>query len=163
MSDSLEQMLKKVNKEKLAELNNIAYCLGAKRCSIEMVEEDSMSDTKSFTISLNGSKPSSSLEGSVSLKHQSGKNVSEFEGHDDPKEPDLKWFMHDDNIKNLIKMRCNKAIKSNILELSGSASATMSKALACALDDVMKVGGSLSMEKQSVKEHNTKLIFEIEF
>ena len=99
----------------------------------------------------------------MSLKHQSGKNISEFEGHDDPKEPDLKWFMHDDNIKNLIKMRCNKAIKSNVLELSGSASATMSKALACALDDVMKVGGSLSMEKQSVKEHNTKLIFEIEF
>lgn len=153
----------RATEEKLAELNDIAYCLGAKHCSIEMIEEDSASDTKSFTIALKGTKPGSMVEGSVSSKKQSGKTVVDFEGHDDPQAPTLKWFMHDDNIKNLIKMRCDKAIKSNVLELSGSASATMSKSLACAVDDVLKISGSLSMERQSVKEHNTKLIFEIEF
>ena len=153
----------RATEEKLAELNNIAYCLGAKHCSIEMVEEDSSSETKSFKLSINGAKPASSLEGSVSAKRQSGKTLVDFEGHDNPEVPDLKWFEHDDNIKNLIKMRCNKAIKSSVLELSGSASATMSKSIACAIDDVLNICGNLSMEKQSIKEHNTKLMFEIYF
>ena len=99
---------------------------------------------------------------SVSNK-QSGKRVSYFEGHDDPKVPKLKWFAHDDNIKGLIEMRCNKAIKSTVLELKGFSSATMSKTIACAIDNIMNIGGKMSMEKEAIKEYDKCLLFEIDF
>ena len=94
---------------------------------------------------------------------QSGKIISYFEGHDEPKAPSLKWFAHDDNIKGLIDMRFNKAIKSTVLELKGASSATMSKKVACAIDNVMKISGKISMESNAVKEFSKILIYEIEF
>ena len=87
----------------------------------------------------------------------------QFEGHDNPQPPTLKWFLYDDNIKNLIEMRMNRAIKSNVLELKGSSSLAMSKAIACAIDDVMRVNGGASLEKRSLKEQSKILVFEIEF
>ena len=79
--------------------------------------------------------------------------------------PVLKWFAHDENIKHLIEMRCsdNNSIKSKILELKGSSSATMSKKCACAIDKILNIKGSLSMEKQTIKEYNNILLYEIEF
>ena len=148
----------RATEERLAELNDIAYTLGAKKCTIEILEADGMEET--FKLELNNTKNTSA---SVTKNSQSGKTVTEFAGHDNPAQPTLKWYAHDDNIKNLIKMRCNKAITSNRLELSGSATATMSKALATSLDAIVKGGGSMSMEKQAVKEHSTRLMFEVEF
>ena len=62
-------------------------------------------------------------------------------------------------------MRLGKArsIKSKVLELSGACSATMDKKTACAIDKLLKIGGSISMEKQAVKEHSSVLIFEVQF
>lgn len=37
----------------------------------------------------------------------SGQIKIEFEGNNTPKQPYLKWFTHDENIKNLIKMMFN--------------------------------------------------------
>ncbi len=152
----------KATEEKLAELNNIAYCLGAKSCAIEIIEADTEINSHQATLKIKGS-PASAETNSTRKNNQSGKTISYFEGHNDPKLPMLKWFAHDDNIKGLIEMRCNKAIKSNILELKGSSSATMSKAIACAIDDILKIGGGISMEKQALKEHSNRLLFEIEF
>ena len=96
-------------------------------------------------------------------KNQSGKTATSFEGHDDPKYPTLKWFAHDDNIGWLIEARMKKAIKNSILELKGATSATMTKSIACALDDILKIKGNISMEKQAIKEYSNSLIYEIEF
>ena len=91
-----------------------------------------------------------------------------FEGTQEIKQPVLKWFLHDENIKRLIEMRSNSdnAVKSMILELEGSASATMSQKTALAIDGaVSKINAKsdLRMEDQATKENYSKLIFHIEF
>ena len=163
----------KSEEEKMAELENIAFCLGAKRCSIEMSSAESTTNIKSRSYSAsveNGVASSSSTQSStaMSTSRNSGKNVIEFKGHDHPTEPELKWFSCDDTIKNLIRMRCQdpQSIKSRSLELSGASSATMSVQTAMAVDAVakgIKTSASSSMEMQSNKELNRKLIYIVEF
>ena len=96
---------------------------------------------------------------------QQGKVVAVFNGSDNPQRPELKWFANDDNINNLINMRCSdkNSIKYEVLVLSGSTSASVSKKVAAALDNVLKIKGKFSAQSESVKEHSSKLIFEIEF
>ena len=160
---NVNQVFGKATEEKLAELNNIAFCLGAKSCSIEIVEEENEIESKQIQVKLKGMTPTTAGSNMSNASKQSGKNVSNFKGHDEPQIPELKWFAHDDNIKLLIEMRLKKAIQTNTLELKGSNSATMSKSIACAIDAIIKVSGSLSMEKQVQKEYSNKLLFEIEF
>lgn len=157
------QVFGKSTEEKLAELNNIAYSLGAKMCSIEIVESDVEASSNQMKLKINKTSFMSNENSAQTSNKQSGKTVSHFEGHDNPQRPTLKWFAHDNNINGLIEMRCNKAIKSHVLELSGASLATMSQKMACALDDILKISGSFSMEKQSIKEHCNKLVFELEF
>ena len=157
------QVFGKATEEKLSELSNIAFCLGAKIFSVEIVETD---------IELNSKKMSANTKASIdagfsskSNKAQSGKNITRFEGSRAPKRPTLKWFAHDDNIKNLIEMRCSEeaCIKSSTLELKGSSSATMSVKIACALDNLLGSKANFSMESQVAKEHSNILIYELEF
>ena len=149
--------------EKLTELENIAYCLGATSCSIELVESDGQAESSRIKI---GAKKSGNVDSSASSSasnKQSGKNTSTFAGHSNPARPELKWFKHDDNINALIDRKvadCN-SVTYKVLELKGSSSATMSQKTACAIDKIAKC--SISVEKKAVKEHSSTLIFEIEF
>ena len=160
---NVNQVFKKSADEKLAELNNIAYRLGAKSCSVEIIEAESESKTSRYQATVKGDSVLSAGTNQSNAKKQSGKTITYFEGHDDPQKPDLKWFAYDENIKGLIEMRCNKAIKSKVLELNGASSATMSKTMACAIDELLKISGNISMEKKAIEEHSHKLLFEIEF
>ena len=165
----------KAHEEKLAELEHIAYALGAKSCSIEIAETnvDVESNRKNSFSKLNykGISAGESYEKSnqhKKLNSRSGKITAIFEGDNSPRCPELKWFAKDDNIKGLIEMRCsgNNSIKSKVLELSGSSHSTMSQKTACAIDGAIKKIGSKSgvnMEKQATKENSSKLIFEVEF
>ena len=165
---SLENIFERATNEKLAELEHIAYSLGAKSCSVEIVETSS--DVKTSKLSGTVKSQNYSAKDDISLGIKSinenrGTNVSYFEGNSTPHEPNLKWFAYDDNIKNLIAMRCrgNNSIKSKVLEFKGSASATMSQKTACVIDTLLNVKGNMSYEKQAIREHSTKLIFAIEF
>ena len=167
----------KAHEERLAELKNIAYSLGAKTCSIEISESNFEVRLSNKRANFNGNIKNTSISTNEkfeqSLSHEnssrrSGKIIVEFEGSDTPKHPKLKWFEHDDNIKKLIEMRCKNtnAIKSETLELSGASSATMSQKTAYAIDSAiskMGVKGSSDMEKHAKSEHQSKLIFNIEF
>ena len=177
----------KANEEKLAELEHIAYRLGAKKCTIELVEKDynrvqnSVSTKANRTVeyeedgSNNKTKKKSetvktSLEyrdDSRSTSNSNNRTTTTFVGSDNPVMPNLKWFLHDENMKGLIEMRCTEknSVKSKTLELHGSSTVVMSKKMAIAIDKLMKVSGSLSMsiENQYTKEHSSKLIFEVEF
>lgn len=163
-----DSIFERITNEKLAELENIAYTLGAKSCSIEIVEASIQNKTSGAKASIktpygNAELSNSSLSGTQS--RQSGKNVSYFDGHNEPQKPTLKWFAYDDNINGLIEMRCsnNNSIKSKVLELNCSSSATMSQKVACAIDKILKVKASISMESKAIKEHSSKLIFEVNF
>ncbi len=166
----------KAHEERLAELKNIAYLLGAKRCVIEIDEEsfDSRSQGKKVNLSekYNYVSANESAELKLSLEDsskRSGHIEIEFEGSSSPERPVLKWFAHDDNINRLIDMRCNdvNSIKSETLELSGATSATMSQKTACAIDGAIggvgKANSKTSMDAQAAKEHRSKLMYSIEF
>ena len=173
-----DYIFQKSHEERLAELKNIAYMLGAKACSIEITETvyETVTDKKKADLSaklpVNGQlKASGKAEQNFSsqdINKRSGKISAKFEGNDTPERPELKWFANDENIKNLIEMRCTKgnSIQSETLELSGSTSATMAQKTAYAIDCTMnKIGakGTSSMEHQAVKENTSTLIFRVKF
>lgn len=169
-------IFKKAHEERIAELKNIAYLLGARRCVIEIDESSTSDILQSKKASLDEKYDTTALTESAEVSFSRAGNDSrsghveiEFAGSDTPQVPELKWFAYDDNIKRLIEMRCTdkNAIKTETLELSGASSATMSQKTAytidCALD---KLGGSssqLSMDSQAKKEHHSKLFYIIEF
>lgn len=161
----------KAQEEKLAELEKVAYSLGAKSYSVDIVssESDGVSKRQSTTAKVDqeGATVKNSSSNSKS-NHSVGHSSATFEGHNSPVAPRLKWFMYDDTIKNLIEMRCADpaSVKSRTLELSGASSATMSRQTAVAIDCMIKgakVKSSSDMEMQANKELSSTLVFKIEF
>ena len=175
----LDCLFSKAHEEKLAELQHIAYCLGAKNCTVQIQESDHhKTDSKRKIvsrdgISVKGIKANTEFHAEEHTAYRKnterrGSSYVAFEGTQEIKQPVLKWFLHDENIKRLIEMRSNSenAVKSMILELEGSASATMSQKTALAIDGaVSKINAKsdLRMEDQATKENYSKLIFHIEF
>ena len=160
----------KAHEERMAELKHIAFTLGAKKFTAEIVETEKVKETNTKTSSgkvnvkanFAVSEQNISAESNETLYltnkvHQqnnvqvSGKVSSVFEGNDNPQYPTLKWFMHDDTIKGLIEMRCSQknAIKSEELILEGRSSATMSKTTACNLDSILTAIHNSSKAKQT--------------
>lgn len=166
----------KAHEERMAELEHVAYCLGAKYCTIEISEATLDVQKQSKSVKITAKKGTSSctesMEQSSSTTGQNrrgGRSEAQFEGHNNPRVPQLKWFAHDDTIKRLVEMCCEgkRDVKTKMLELSGSSSATMSQKAACAIDGAIgKLGGvkgGMSMDAQATKEHHSKLMFYIEF
>ena len=169
----LDTLFSKAHDERLAELKNIAYMLGAKKCSIEISESTAETSKSGKKAQISGPEKTigSSAEQSISTTnsaHRSGRVELEFCGSDEVKVPTLKWFEHDDTIKNLIKMRTeNKnSIKVETLVLEGAVSATMSQKTALSIDAAIKginAKAKSSIENQATKENQSKLLFHIEF
>ncbi|MBQ2701502.1 MAG: hypothetical protein IJF64_00790 [Clostridia bacterium] len=163
----------RAEKERLAELEKIAYCLGAKRCSVQILTAEKEKTVKEFNAKTSGTvKVTSDINvKQVSEQKTSGKTVVEFGGHNKPTRPDLKWFAYDSTIKNLIEMRCKnpKSVKSRVLEISVSSMATMSRETAMAIDGLQmkaiksKSSTHVKMEDQANKEWNSKLVYIVEF
>lgn len=163
---NVDKVFERSLNEKMAELENVANCLGAKSCSIEIIEmsSDMISFTNKQMVGNNDVAISEEYSTSKeSKRHHSAKNISYFEGNSEPKVPALKWFRHDDNIKNLIDARCGGAnnIKSKMLVFKGSSSVTMSTKVGAAIDKLVQCGSSF--EKKAIEEHSMQMIFEIEF
>ena len=175
----IDCIFKKAHEERLAELKHVAACLGAKNCTIEINESsvEVSSIKKKSTFGGSGvfhavkASTTESVEQNIASKRtaqRSGKIQVQFEGHNNPQQPTLKWFTNDDIVKNLVSSRCSgeNLLKLETLELSGSSSATMSQKTACAIDNAigaMKLAGSSNMEAQAIKENHSTLYFSIEF
>ena len=175
----VDRIFLRAHEEKLAELQNIAFLLGAKSCSIEIKESEkaftSEQNKKGVGVGANVSSvkigaKSENGEGSssLSLVYRRGATTATFEGNDTPTRPTLKWFANDENIKGLIEMRCTStnAIKSKTLILEGSTSATMSRSQASKIDlAIGKLGvkKELKLEQEATKEANSLLVFEVYF
>lgn len=173
----------KAHEEKIAELEHIAYSLGAKSITIEIIEsnkkyETSQQGMEQYTevkTKKAGAKSAERFENEAHLQTmnvRSGRNTTRFSGNDVPVRPALKWYANDDNIKGLIEMRCSSSnsIQNKSLVLEGSSSATMSKKTACAIDNAVKYmnneaknKASAIMEKQASEENSSKLVLNIEF
>lgn len=152
--------------EKTAELEQVAYCLGAKNYSIEFIETNSALQLHSLGINANSKNIGTSfdeLNFTQSNSFQRRKNVTNFEQNKVLREPILKWFKNDEILKNLIAMRLSgdSTIKRKHLTFQGAFSETISEKNAMAIDVLIK-GGAL-MEKRVKKERTTSIILDIEF
>ena len=169
----------KAHEERMAELEHIAYSLGAKRCTIEIIESEVETKVENkkfeikekFRINIGTVSMTEKTEKDLNIKGsrlRDGKTELSFEGSNVPEVPELKWFKYDDGIINLIQMRCQNgnSVKSRELKLNGSSSAAMSQKTAKKIENAvgkMGGGGSLGMESQAIKENQSKLVFYIEF
>ena len=170
---NVDCIFNKAHEERLAELKQIAYALGAKSCTIEITESTQESNSSNRSTNLGGKlgamgkigiKADNSIA-SANAKKCSGKITAIFEGSVDPQYPELKWFANDENIKNLIVMRCVNPgrLKYKELTLTGSTSATMTQKTAAAIDGIKGLKGGISMQSQALVEHSSELLFTIEF
>lgn len=173
----------KAHEEKIAELEHIAYSLGAKSITIEIMESDQRIESVQHDLEKSTKVKSKKITASSSEKFESdiciqsrnvrnGKNKTTFEGNTTPVRPTLKWYANDDNINGLIEMRCsgNNSIQNKHLVLEGSSSATMSQKTAYAIDNAVaymnkEVGdkASAKMARQAARENSSKLLLDIEF
>lgn len=185
-------IFKTAHDERLAELEYIAYSLGAKHCTIDIEESEKSHKKANKRLGFNKNISAKSSESSSNFEHEAtGEIDTNFEttqkrkdtrsselswdGSDNPKRPKLKWFAYDDGIKNLIEMRCKGGNKINArtLKIQGSSSVTMSKDTACRIDNAISIMGDLDgtiknkkhaeFEQQATRETEQTFIFSIEF
>ena len=175
----IDCIFEKAHEEKLAELEHIAYSLGAKLCSIEIVEgtvtaestHKSMASSKKGAIKgidVSSSVAVDQMQNQKSSSHRSGKSVTHFTGNVTPTPPTLKWFAHDDSIRRLVEMCCSSGntVRERTLEIKGSSTATLSQKAAYAIDCALSKIGTKEqgqLEKQATREQHCTLIFEIVF
>lgn len=173
-----DEIFSKALEEKLAELEHIAFCLGARSCSIEIVEDNQENNerkTKSESSLKEDKKNGNKFKNTVSVESKNntkrnnrGKSITNFSQNTIPQQPRLKWFAHNDNVRNLIEMRLAESgsVRSKTLELSGTSSASMTQKTAIAIDyEISKTGikSNNNIERQAQIEKNSKLIFEVIF
>lgn len=168
-----------MQKEKITELREIAYMLGAKKCSLESYESEKI-------VTLKKTKADSGLDNKEVQAHlgasiENGESTSiysekkmvfeqEFDGEMTPKEPALKWFANDPEIAHLIRTRMGKdgmnVSKLYRIELDNSASSSMSSRLGCKIDGALKklkARFNFLIEEEALREHRQKMIFNVEF
>ena len=171
-----EKIFEKAQKERAAELEHIAFCLGAKKCTIQIneVSKEGQSKKKGVNLSENfkGIKTRESIETNNFSNNNTKLNVKKetvFHGSDTPQRPTLKWFAYDDEILKLIEMRFNNrnALASKTVSILGTSYATMSQQAAYAIDttaaNMSIAGASKSMEAEAISESQSELIFHLEF
>lgn len=187
-----DYVFKNANDERLAELENIAYSLGAKHCTIDLVEiekvtrkaKNRITNNSDVNVKIddNGDRVELDSESTYNSRseithHGETRRCSEsfWDGSDKPRRPKLKWFAYDDSVKLLIEMRCKggNSVRARSLEFQGSNIATMSKNTACCIDSALRsIGstegkantkGNAEFEKQATRELKSKFIFRIEF
>ncbi|MBP3704076.1 MAG: hypothetical protein J6I98_00955 [Clostridia bacterium] len=173
----------KTHEEKLAELRNVAFCLGAKSCSIDISESESEADSakrkastsEGLHVGIIKASAGTDIEQSSAHKnvfHNGGHSESKWSGDQERVRPELKWFRHEETILKLIDscLSGTSYVQSEFLVLEGSSFATMSHKAAVAVDAAASKSGvgansknTNSMEAQASKESRSKLIFHIEF
>lgn len=171
----IDYIFQRAHEEKIAELEHIAYSLGAKKCVIEIEEKQVTHDKKKRNMDTKEDKSkvlaSETYEAeasSDSMQKRSGKSTTQFLGNNQISVPTLKWFANDNNILNLIDYRCKggNEIKIKTLALSGSSATTMSRKAAYSIDAAvadMGISNTYSMEDKSVKESEMVILYHLEF
>lgn len=168
---SIDCYFSNMQESKLAELQKIAYALGAKRYWVEMLETTKENNSAKASASLKVPRANASAARSyeeMAEAHSKSLAEASFTGDRQAGRPELCWFAHDNNVKNLIEMCCSEKDKPSItsynIELSNSNAATMSTSTAMKIDaTIKKLGLNSNLNAQSAKEYSRKLLFRLEF
>lgn len=172
----LNSYFETIQQVKLAELQHIAYSLGAKKYSVEMqetiVEKQSAKQKAGASGKLAGiglKKSSASMSSSVNTEvHRGILACTEFGENATLEEPKLVWYADDNNVKNLVEMRLSgkSSMKQYNFVLNNSSSMGMSVQKAAEIDATaskLSTGGNFDLESAAKKESQYKLIFHVEF
>ena len=165
----IDQIFSKAYEERLAELEGIAYAVGAKYCSIEITESDRNVKKQAAKATGEAANIKESAEYSQS---SSGKNMrkgiieTHFANRTEVFRPQLKWFKHNDYINQMIDMCCEnrRVVQDKMIKIEGSSCATLAVKAAANIDAV--AGGAKSessMQSQAEKEQHSLLMFYVEF
>lgn len=175
------QYFEVIQKDKMTELRNIAYSLGAKECRLEAYEEEKSlrANKGKSSVKAKAGPVSSVLEGSVSASAEAGYSegrsrrssvvfAQKFEGSDNPVKPELHWYKNDRELISLIEMRCSgrNPMKEYSVKLDSMASSSMSISRAAKIDIAVKKIGAVSnfsFEGEAQSELRKRLVFEIVF
>lgn len=161
------------------ELQQIAYDLGAKYYSVEILEETSTAAAHAKKLKAAGAKgigkakaggggEESQSESSTEKQHAKIATGVSFDKGVEPKMPKLAWFKNDKQIKQLIEMRLAKdrPMSSYELKFEYSSMAALSVEKAAKIDGVVatiKAQIGYSIKEKLMKENKKKLLFYIEF
>lgn len=160
-----------MQQDRLAELQHIAFSLGAKEFWVEMIETSTENSSMNVAASAKaqGIKASAEEKKSQNVTTQSQAVAkATFGAGRKPTQPTLFWYAKDNNIANLINMRCSEnneaGITSYSFELNSSCSQSMSSSTAAKIDTAIKgMGANSNFNNESEKEHSRKMIFHIDF
>ena len=175
-----DYMFEKAHKEKIDELQHVAYCLGAKRCIIEIKESNKLTQISKRIGELKGNLKNNNVEMSANAKveqssthsnsvQRSGQIIAEFKGNSVPTKPELRWFKDDANIIRLINIRLdgNNSLEKQELHFSGAVHSMMNQATAVDIDaTIKKIAGAkikTNVERKAMNESRNEIIFKIEF
>lgn len=164
--------------DRITELKQIAYKLGAKRCRLEMHKQSKTATLREGGL---GGKIIAPGYGNVSRNESASlkrtvESMSEtlfeqtFEGSANPIEPELHWFAHDKEMLDLIKTRCSAdgthTTKEYHMRLNKSTTMTLSVTAAEKIDGAIKQLGAtcdFTLKSEAQEESRSLLDFYIEF
>lgn len=167
-----------VQKDKMTELRNIAYALGATECRLESHERKRSLSTKTKKGSAKSKLPAkgatlkANVSGEASEKKESSEQgtvqfVQTFKGGREPMAPELRWFEHDKELVSLVSMVLSSdSLTEYTIKLNSSAFCSMSLQLASKIDASLKklgVSGNFSMRGEVSTEAEQALEFYIKF
>lgn len=167
-----------IKQDKLTELREVAYCLGAKECYLESYELDKSITRKRGSVSVKAKATppafkridaSGGADASISSeKERSIVFKQAFEGSDEPRRPDLRWYKHDRGVCSLVEMCCSgeRKTKSFTVDIDSTVSSTMSLTRACKLDVALKGLGAVcnfKLEDEARNESRRHLVYNLVF
>lgn len=168
---NIDSYFSTMQQAKLAELQHIAHSLGAKKYWVEMIE--TTNDVSNSKVSVKAKAQGLTAGVDEQLNKSASTNSqavasAEFIGVRKPIAPTLCWFANDNNMLNLINMRCSgnedEGLASYNFELSNSSVRAMSSSTAVKIDAAIKgMGASTNFNSESVKESNRRLVLHIDF
>ena len=142
----LESLYREIQKEKMSELQHVAYCLGAKYCKLEMHETQVSDSKQARQIKASVKKPAVASE-SEGISADRSEQVSEdrrmlferrFSGSDEVSRPPLNWYKNDKEINARIEMRCSdastNAIQDYVVNIDCRSSATLAQTRASEIE-----------------------------
>ena len=177
----VKDYLKICKRDQLTELKNIAYLLGATRCSVEVHQEKGLVGALGLARDIHvqsklaGEHAGSDASQTLDAERSSNETLSivmneSFDPGATPKRPDLQWFAHDNEILSLVEKRCSPDVCSTMnsysIDITSSTASSISIDLASSIDASLgaakvKAGDSLSATLK--KEEKKRFIFKIEF
>ena len=171
MNDYFEE----TKEERIAELQKIAYDLGAKRVTINYLEEKkALTGNKikaggKAKVGKDGGNGEVKIEEATKDKYTFSQDIIEsYAGSDEPKMPKLIYFQNDSSIKNLVEMRINGPHSVHHVEkvVKYATSNGIKKSEALKIDAAFqhyKLEGNASVCSEVEQENRMMLKYQIDF